>query len=62
MAHRLPVLVMPRERICIGLIGRVPGDSWNDDTGCAILEEIDACVVYYNSPVKGRFMETEIGG
>lgn len=40
VTRRLPVLVMPRERICIGLIGIVPGDSRNDDTGCAILEEM----------------------
>lgn len=40
VACRLPVLVIPRERICIGLIGRVPGDPWSDDTGCAILEEM----------------------
>lgn len=58
VARRLPVLVMPRERICIGLMGRVSGDSRSNEAGCAMWR-ILCCLL--SRPLGGQAHGDRIG-
>lgn len=64
MVWLLPVLVMPRERICIGLIGSPSGDFPARDDNCAIFDERFLLFVIVTLSIKSsrQVPEAEFGG